>query len=165
MTTMSGAPAETSLAQSASQFLFHEALLQDEHRYDEWEALWAEQETLYWVPMREGADPEREVSYIYDNRARLASRIRQLKTGLRHSQAPQSKLRRLISNIEIHPDGADTEVRSNFILVESRRGTLTLWGGRTTHRLAREGKGFRIKAKTVHLVNGEEPIGNLSFLI
>jgi benzoate/toluate 1,2-dioxygenase beta subunit len=165
VTTMFDAPAETTHAEAVRQFLFHEALLQDEHRYDDWEELWADEDTLYWVPMREGADPEREVSYIYDNRARLASRIRQLKTGLRHSQAPQSNLRRLISNVEVHPDGAETEVKSNFILAESRRGQLTLWAGRTVHRLARHGAGFRIKAKTVLLVNSEEPIGNLAFLI
>ena len=58
------------------EFLFLEARLQDEHRYDEWEALW-EDDALYWVPMKDDADPERSVSYIYDNRARLASRIRQ----------------------------------------------------------------------------------------
>lgn len=154
-----------SRADAIHQFLFLEARLQDEHQYDAWEALWDEKDTLYWVPMRENADPAREVSYIYDNRQRLSSRIRQLNTGLRHSQAPGSKLRRLISNIEIE-DGDDVvTVQSNFILIESRRSIQTLWGGRTTHVLIPHEDGFRIKKKTVLLVNSEEPIGNLAFLI
>ncbi|HEY6870842.1 MAG TPA: aromatic-ring-hydroxylating dioxygenase subunit beta [Novosphingobium sp.] len=146
------------------QFLFHEARLQDEHRYDEWEALW-DDDALYWVPMREGADPAREVSYIYDNRARIASRIRQLKTGLRHAQAPQSKLRRTISNIEISAAGADVAVEANFILVESRRPVLTLWGGRTSYLLVPSGDSFKLRRKTVLLVNCEQAIDNLAFLV
>jgi benzoate/toluate 1,2-dioxygenase beta subunit len=165
MSTMVAPVIASDLAEAVRQFLFREAKLQDEHRYDEWEAMWAAEDTLYWVPMREGADPMREVSYIYDNRSRLASRIRQLNTGLRHSQAPQSKLRRLISNIEITEGEGELGVESNFILLESRRMHMTLWGGRTTHRLLREGEAFLIKEKTVLLVNSEEPIGNLAFLV
>jgi benzoate/toluate 1,2-dioxygenase subunit beta len=152
-------------AAAVEQFLYLEARLQDEHRYDDWEALWAAEDTLYWVPRREGADPAREVSYIYDNRARLASRIRQLNTGIRHSQAPQSGLRRLISNIEIGENADGVEVQSNFILVESRRSNLTIWAGRTTHVLVPTGESFRIRRKTVVLVNCDEAIDNLAFLV
>jgi len=90
MSTMVAPVIASDLAEAVRQFLFREAKLQDEHRYDEWEALWAGEDTLYWVPMREGADPMREVSYIYDNRSRLSSRIRQLNTGLRHSHRTSS---------------------------------------------------------------------------
>ena len=31
------------------QFLFYEARLADEHRYEEWERLWTD-DALYWVP-------------------------------------------------------------------------------------------------------------------
>lgn len=149
---------------AVEQFLFHEARLQDEHRYDEWEALW-DDDALYWVPMREGADPSREVSYIYDNRQRIASRIRQLNTGLRHAQAPQSRLRRTISNIEIAPAGDDIAVEANFILIESRRPTLTVWGGRTSYVLIPHGDSFKLRRKTVLLVNCEQAIDNIAFLV
>jgi benzoate/toluate 1,2-dioxygenase beta subunit len=149
---------------AVEQFLFLEARLQDEHRYDEWEALWAD-DGLYWVPMREDTDPATQLSYIYDNRARIASRIRQLKTGQRHAQMPQSGLRRVISNIEITPSGEDIAVEANFILVESRRAFITMWGGRTRYLLTPDGDSFRLRRKTVLLVNGDEPIDNLAFLI
>jgi benzoate/toluate 1,2-dioxygenase subunit beta len=155
----------TSLREEVEQFLYHEARLQDEHRYDEWEALWAVSDIIYWVPMREDADPDRDLSYIYDNRARLASRIRQLGTGVRHAQSPRSKLRRLISNVEVTQIDAEVVIESNFILIESRRTLITLWGGRTTHVLLRQTDGFRIKRKTVLLVNCEDPIDNLAFLV
>lgn len=155
----------TTSSTAIEQFLYLEARLQDEHRYDDWEALWAEEDTLYWVPIREDADPTREVSYIYDNRSRLASRIRQLNTGVRHSQAPQSRLRRLISNIEIGESEDGITVESNFILLEARRAQLMTWGGRTTHLLVPSGDSFRIKRKTVLLVDCDKPISNLAFLI
>ena len=157
---------KATLAERVAQFLYREALLADEHRYNEWEALWTDEDALYWVPMRQGADPLTEVSYIYDNRARIASRIRQLNTGLRHAQTPQSGLRRIISNIEIEPgDGGGVVVYSNFMLMESRRGEQYFWAGRTTHVLVPEGDGFRIKRKTINLVNAEGPIDTLAFLI
>lgn len=159
------APAVGVDPKAVEQFLYFEARLQDEHRYDDWEALWAVEDVLYWVPMREGADPSREVSYIYDNRSRLASRIRQLNTGVRHSQAPHSRLRRLISNIEINETDEGIIVESNFMLIESRRALMTTWAGRTTHLLEKSEGHFRIKRKIVNLVNCEQAIGNLAFLV
>ncbi|MCR5879860.1 aromatic-ring-hydroxylating dioxygenase subunit beta [Phenylobacterium sp. J367] len=120
-------------------FVYREARLADEHRYDEWESLWADEAT-YWVPIGDEPDPSTRLSYIFDNRSRLASRIRQLKTGRRHSQAPQSRLARVISNIELEDGaGGDVSVRSNFILIESRRGAMITWAGRTQLRLVRVG--------------------------
>lgn len=165
ITLLETAPAASVVAKTVEQFLYREARLQDEHRYDDWEALWAERDILYWVPMREGADPTREVSYIYDNRSRLASRVRQLNTGVRHSQAPQSSLRRLISNIEVVEEDEGIAVESNFMLIESRRSLITIWAGRTTHLLERSDDDFLIKRKVVNLVNCQEAIGNLAFLV
>ena len=51
-----------------------------------------------------------------------------MKTGRRHSQAPQSRMRRVISNIEI-ASALDCLGGVNFILVESRRGAIVMWAG------------------------------------
>jgi len=152
-------------------FLFLEARLADESRYDEWEALVTD-DVHYWVPAEPSDyDPAARLSYLNDNRARLATRVRQLKTGLRHSQTPPSLIRRLISNVEIFPidDGSALyRVESNFVLYELARqatGDLRLWAGRTTHRLRRVDGRLRIAAKRVDLVNAAGPIPNLTFLI
>src|SRR6266700_708521 len=86
---------------AVAAFLYKEARFQDEHRYEAWEALWTD-DGVYWVPAN-GADidPEKEMSIIYDNRSRISLRIKQLLTGKRHTQTPQSRLRRLVSNIEL----------------------------------------------------------------
>ena len=152
---------------AVEQFLYLEARLQDEHRYGEWEALWTD-DALYWVPAGgDDIDPSRQVSYVYDNRARIASRIRQLQTGQRHAQSPVSRMRRLISNVEVHAE--DTQgvlvAESNFILIESRHARLVTWAGRTIHRLRSEGSSFRMCGKKVLLVNNDAPIPNMAFLI
>lgn len=145
------------------QFLYLEASLQDEHRYDEWEALWAD-DALYWVPAG-GDDPSIDISYIYDNRSRIASRIRQLKTGRRHAQLPPSHLSRTVSNVRFTQGPGGIEVRSTFILVEARHGKQTLWAGRTEHTLRVATDRLLMSQKKVVLVNRDDPISNLAFLI
>jgi benzoate/toluate 1,2-dioxygenase beta subunit len=147
-------------------FLFAEARLQDEHRYDEWEALW-EDDALYWVPAGgDDIDPALSVSYIYDNRRRIAARIRQLKTGTRHSQTPASRLRRVISNVEIEAlDNLEIRVRANFLLTEARWGSIYTWAGSTRYRLRERDGAMRLVEKKVLLVNNADDITTMAFLI
>jgi 3-phenylpropionate/cinnamic acid dioxygenase small subunit len=155
---------------AVTDFLHREARLADEARYAEWLALWTD-DGVYWVPATTdpGADPERHLSHIYDNRARLETRVKLLQTGVRHSQEPASLMRRLISNIEISPAGDDElEAESNFILAElaiQAKHELHWWAGRARHRLRRVDGTLRMSRKTVVLVNAAEPLPNLAFLI
>ena len=148
------------------QFLYHEALLMDEHRYDEWLALWTEP-ALYWIPSnRDEVDPRREVSLIYDDWVRLQLRIARLKSGFAHAQEPKSRMRRIISNIEVEQaPGGEVVAHSNFMLAELRRGKQDLFAGRTTHRLRPDQGAFKMLSKKVLLINNDEPIDNLTFLI
>ena len=148
------------------QFLYHEALLMDEHRFDEWLALWTEP-ALYWVPSnRDEVDPRREVSLIYDDWVRLQLRIARLKSGFAHAQEPRSRMRRIISNIEIEAaTNGEVIANSNFLLAELRRGKQDLFAGRTTHRMRPDNGAFKLISKKVLLVNNDEPIDNLTFLI
>lgn len=164
------------LLAEVSAFLFLEARLADESRYEEWLALWAD-ELHYWVPAGTAAadyDRDRRISYINDNRNRLVTRVRQLQTGVRYAQSPPSPMRRVLSNIElleVDPDGAHVGVGANFVLHElsvQATNDLRLWAGRCTHRLRRDaagGDGWRIEVKTVELVNAGQPLPNLAFLL
>jgi len=146
-------------------FVYREARLQDEHCYDEWEALWAD-DGIYWVPAGpHDLDPQTQVSFIYDNRARLASRVRQLKTGQRHAQKPASGMRRVVSNVETERDGDLICVHANFHLAEARHGRVNHWTGRTLYRLRPEADRYRMVLKKVMLVDSDQPIPNLGFLI
>ncbi len=154
------------LRERIERFLFLEADLMDESRFDEWDALWAE-EALYWVPCNDDdSDPARQVAIIYDDRNGIRDRIARLKSNAAHSQQPRSRMRRLISNVvfDAVQDGV-IEVVSNFMLAELRHGRQDLFAGRSVHRLAQRPEGFRITYKKVLLLNNDEPIDNLTFLI
>jgi len=171
MSVESSPPVAEATRREIEDFLFLEARLADESRYEEWETLVTD-DVHYWVPAAAGDyDPASRLSYINDNRSRLATRIRQLKTGHRHSQTPPSAIRRLIGNVEIlsaDAYGGEYQVGSNFVIYElARQATneLRIWVGRATHRLRRVDGRLRIAAKRVDLVSAEGPIPNLTFLI
>ena len=147
-------------------FIYREARLMDEHAYDEWLSLWTD-DALYWVPSnRDDIDPTREVSIIYDNRARLEDRITRLRGSAIYAQEPRSRMRRVVSNVEIEEgENGEVTVYSNFSLTELRRGKQDTFAGRTIYKLRPEGDSFKIAYKKVLLVNNDEVIDNLTFLI
>lgn len=158
--------AHQDLLNEVTAFVYREARLQDEHEYDAWEALWAD-DGVYWVPANGDAiDPEREMSIIYDNRSRIALRIRQLHTGKRHAQAPRSRVRRVVSNIELGEVSDDRiQVFANALVFESTLRADTLWSARNEYWLRREGDDFRMARKNVFLTNNEQALFTLAFLI
>jgi benzoate/toluate 1,2-dioxygenase beta subunit len=157
-------------------FLYREARLADEHKYEAWEELWTD-DGHYWVPAtHEDVGPEEHVSLINDIRPRITTRVEQLKTGDRHSQDPPTPIRRLITNVEVGeyledeyttpgpPEDEDVTVASNFLLVHSRRET-TLWAGRYLHRLREVDGDLMMALKKVMLANNLDETPTLTFLI
>jgi benzoate/toluate 1,2-dioxygenase beta subunit len=147
-------------------FVYREARLADEHDYDAWEALWTD-DAIYWVPVDgEGTDPLRTMSIVYDNRNRISTRLKQLRTGKRYSQAPRSILRRIVSNVELlGEENGDLVVGANFILLEAREAKNETLGGRVTYRLRPEGGGFRLSYKKVVLVGNDKAVPSVGYII
>jgi len=160
------APADPPDLREIEQFVFREARYADEHDYDAWEALWTD-DAVYWVPADgDLAAPAERMSVIYDNRSRIATRLAQLRTGRRYAQIPPSSLRRVISNIEVlGREGPDTVVGANFVLAESRERGVEIWAGRVTYRLRLADGTLRLAGKQVLLVNRDQPLPTLAFLI
>jgi 3-phenylpropionate/cinnamic acid dioxygenase small subunit len=148
-------------------FLYREARLMDENAYEEWLSLWADDEICYWVPGDAGeTDPAEQISIIYDNRKRLEARIKRLASGYAFAQDPKSRMRRVISNIEIDEAGDGTVVtQSNFTLGEFRRSKQDIFIGRTIHKLRPDGDSYKIILKKVLLINSDSYIDNLTFLV
>jgi len=148
-------------------FLYREARLIDEHRYQEWLTLWESSDTLYWVPCNDDdIDPRRQVSIIYDDHDRLLQRVERLLSGSVLAQQPVPKMRRVVSNIEPEQEAPDLiAVRSNFILITARAGRQELWAGQALHRLRVRDGSHRIVSKKVLLINSDQEIPLLQFLI
>jgi 3-phenylpropionate/cinnamic acid dioxygenase small subunit len=150
----------------AEDFLYREARLLDERQYSRWLEMFSPDGT-YWIPANhEQTDPAREISLVFDDARRLRDRIARLGSGLAHAQNPPSRTKRLISNVEIDETDAETTmVISAFILYELRRGKERVFAGRYEHGLKRIDGQWRIASKKVVLVNNNEVIDNLTFIV
>lgn len=159
---------ERSLLEEVTDFLFEEAELADASAYADWLALW-DDECLYWVPCNlDDYDPTMHVSIIYDDRARLEERCFRLMRGGAHSQEPASKVNRVIGNIRLlGPENEDgtVEATAKMVLVELRLGRKTVYAARCHYTLRRTSAGFRLARKKVMLLDVDEPLGNMTFLI
>ena len=159
------------LRREIEAFLYLEARLADESRYDEWEALLTD-DMHYWVPKGPADhDPSTRIAYINDNRSRIATRIRQLGTGKRYAQTPPSPMRRILSNIEVleaDDRAGEYRVAANFVLYEvvaQTTGAVRIWPGRATWRLRRVTGRLLMRQKIVELVTSQLPQPNLAFLL
>ena len=151
---------------AVEQFLYREARLMDTNRYDDWLKLWAA-ECTYWVPCNDdGTDPSRNISLIFAHRKQLEDRVWRLNGLHAHTQRPQSRLARVVSNVELENAATDEiTVHSAFSVCEVRKEETHSWVGHNTHVLLRTDDGFSIKSKKVMLVNNDTAIPNLTFII
>ena len=149
------------------QFLYHEARLIDEHRYDDWLSLW-EEDAHYWIPCNEDdVDRTRHISLVNENLAGLQDRIFRLKGTANYAQQPASRTAHVLGNIELE-SGAGTDdiiVHSTLHVAASRKGRTDMVSGRIRHQLKIRGDSFGIRSKKVILVNNDDVFGNLTFLI
>lgn len=147
-------------------FLYHEARLMDEHAYEEWLNLFTD-DAIYWVPSNDdNSDPAQHVTIVYDDRHRMAERVFRLGSTIPHAQEPRSRTSRIISNVELYDDENEgLLVYSNFNVTQLRRGRQETFAGRTVHKLRKDSGQFKIAMRKVLLVNNDEPINNLTFLI
>ena len=173
MTTTITAPEKSLLPQELhreiEQFIFKEALFADESKYSEWEAL-LDDDMLYWIPLGDGDyDRGSRMSIAADNRARVATRIRQLNTGTHHAQTPPSPMRRMLSNVETYQDGPEEfRAYANFVLYELRSQSnfkLQVWCGRYEYRFRRRNRELKMFYKKISLVNKEMPLPSIAFII
>lgn len=159
------------------EFLFHEADLLDDCRLDDWLKLF-HKDGYYWIPIDPDADPVREPSVLYDDEYMREMRVHQLVHETSHwSQIPPSRTVHSVSNIRVGAPQADAsiEVRCNLIVTELRSaGPRTIQYGlgeqraiaaRCVYRLMKDAGTWLILLKKVVLINRDEPLDNLTFMI
>jgi benzoate/toluate 1,2-dioxygenase subunit beta len=147
------------------EFLYHEAALLDERRYEDWLELYAD-DAVYWIPQGDEPDPSRKVSIAYDDRRRLHERVLRLAGGFAHSQDPPSQTCHLVGNPRVlSASEDDLQLTSNLLVAEVRRSTQNIYAARVEHRLLPRDESFLIRRKVIWLLNRDVALGNVSFLI
>lgn len=166
-TPVSGVELTPEAQRRVEQFLFHEARLLDERRFDDWLALWTP-EGRYWVPrFHEQANPFEQISLFWEDKMLREVRVRRITNPRNWSQQPPTRSAHVIGNISV--EGVDAAgrliVRSSFQLTEWRHEQRQL-AGSMFHKLEATGEGsWKIALKRVNLVNCESVFGNLEVFI
>jgi len=163
------------LQQEIEQFLFYEAALLNERRFDEWLDVLTE-DIRYFMPLRAtkgSRDSQSELSgdgdiaYFDDSKTSLLLRIRRLKTSSAWAEEPPSRTRRFLTNIRITPlESEEFEVSSAFLLYRNRaeRQTDIFAGERIDGLRRRAGSpGFEIFARTILIDQATLMANNISF--
>jgi 3-phenylpropionate/cinnamic acid dioxygenase small subunit len=128
------------LQQEIEEFLYREADLLDERRYEDWLALVAD-DVRYWMPMRRNVkvgEPEREftragqdINWFDEGKETLNRRVKQILTGMHWAEEPVSRISHMVSNVrllEANPSWAEPQevtVRCRFLIYRNRVETET----------------------------------------
>ena len=128
------------LQQEIEEFLYREADLLDERRYEDWLALVAE-DVRYWMPMRRNVkvgEAEREftragqdINWFDEGKETLTRRVKQILTGMHWAEEPVSRISHMVSNVrllEVNPSAAEpaeVAVRCRFLVYRNRVETET----------------------------------------
>lgn len=126
----SEAPVTPELHHAIEQFLYHEARLLDDRRFEDWYALLAD-DLRYVMPtrynrMRREADREfaapHEAQLFDEDKQSIAQRIRRLRSGTAWAEDPPSRTRHFVSNVVVSatPNPAEFKVDCYYLLYRSR---------------------------------------------
>ena len=163
------------LEREIEQFLYMEAELLDERRFSEWIELIAD-DIHYHMPIRrnvkfgeqhrENSDPESEISWFDEGKETLAGRVRQINTGIHWAEEPLSRVRHIITNVQIHDiAGDELKVRSRFIVYRNRmQDEVDLFAGKREDTLRRDPTtGWKIAKRTIILDQNVLLAKNITF--
>ena len=155
------------LKQEVEAFLYQEAELLDERRYEEWLTLFTE-DAHYFMPMRRNVphdELEREftragldVNWFDEGKDTLTRRVKQILSGIHWAEEPPSRICHMISNVQVlsaMPAGAsptEVTVKSRFLVYRNRVETETdFLVGKREDVLRRVNGGWRIARRKIVL--------------
>jgi 3-phenylpropionate/cinnamic acid dioxygenase small subunit len=137
-------------------FVFHEARLLDEKRFDEWFALFTD-DARYWAPLTRG-QPNGDTfpSLFYEDKLLLKLRIERLRSPLAHSQQQSSYSQHVLQTPTVEAADAAANrylTRTPFLYVETQLDRQLLLAGVVWHQLTSEAGRLRMQLKKLELVN------------
>lgn len=165
--SLSPRPSDASLIEldqaRAEALLYREAECLDQHRWDEWLALYAE-DAVFWVPSwidfsRSTSNPDTELSLIYYSaRARIEERVWRLQSGQSPASVPLSRTLHSISNVRLAANEPGI-VHANAVVHAfnpRRRETTVQFGTYRLRLVCNEGR-LLIAEKKIILLNDYLP--------
>lgn len=146
-------------------FIYDEARMLDEGRYDEWLSLWLE-DGHYWMPLDyKQTDPHLVTSLLYEDMFMLRLRVERLNGARTFSQKPKSRCHHVIQRPFIDEMSEDRVVTNTSMhYVETRLDEQFLLALTAIHELAVVDGAIRIANKRVDILNSDAAFGNIQLL-
>lgn len=145
---------------AVERFLFRQAEILDDRRWDEWLALFTE-DGRYWMPTHEAQQVGDGVPNIFwEDIDLMTVRIGRNTHPHAWSQSPPNRLSHVVSNVIVKsedPDTGNLVVGSRFHCSEYLRYEQRQFAGKYRHELAKTADGYRIRLQRVDLLNAEGP--------
>jgi 3-phenylpropionate/cinnamic acid dioxygenase small subunit len=150
----------------AVEFIWHEADLLDAQDYAAWLALWTAT-GHYVIPIeRDSEDHAAELNIIYDDHAMRAARVKRLSSGLSMSASPSARTCRTVSRFRRLDDiDAMAVIRCAQHLVEYKYDRTRILAADVTYRLVRAGSGIALERKVVRLINSDDALFGMGYLL
>ncbi len=148
-----------------ARFIYREARLLDEKRWNAWYELFTE-DGHYWVPLtRNQPDAEMHTSLAYEDKLLLRLRIERLRRRP-PSQHPESWSQHVLQAPEIETEDEDGWLtRTAFHYAEARGDAMQMLTGVALHQLVRQDGALRIRLKRVNLLNCDAALPSIQLFL
>lgn len=157
-----------------TEWLFHEAELLDDGRYQQWLELVTE-DLHYVVPLRvtrereAGTDIVPGMTHMDDDKDTMEMRVLRLETEYAWAEDPPSRARHYITNIRVAPGDTAEElhVKSNMLLYRTRGDvpTYDVLSGERRDVLRRTDEGLQLARRTIVLDQTTVMTHNLALIM
>lgn len=174
-------PGAVALRLDIEDFLYREAELVDERRFEEWLELFSD-DLRYCMPMARNLRSEDiggeyltgklDVYWIDEDKTTLATRITQIRTRVHWAEEPLSRTSHLVTNIRLLgavPSVADAQevtIGCKFLIYRNRnRDEEDMLIGKRQDRLRRVGESWQICQRMIYVDQSVLLAKSLSFMI
>ena len=150
--------------QTLIEFVYHEARLIDEKRFDEWYDLYAE-DGRYWMPLMRGQPQGAGHTSLFDeDKLLLKIRIERLRNPKSYSQAQPSWCQHILQAPRIERRDAERGIavlRTPFMYLEYQQDQQEVYAGVAWHHLKCGAENILIVLKKIELLNCEAALPSL----
>jgi len=148
-----------------ARFIYREARLLDEKRFDEWYQLFTD-DAYYWVPLVPGqTDPLAHNSLAYEDKLLLKLRIERLKQPTAYSQKPASRCLHVLQAPDVEKADDGFIARTPFIYTETKGDESQRYAATAWHTLVSSTGDLRIKLKKVEILNADAALPSIQLFL
>lgn len=138
----------------------------DHGEFESWLSLWSGKGT-YVIPIDpKEQDFENSLNYAYDDHHMRELRVQRLTGGESISTSPQPRTVRTLSRFRVLSEcGANVTVRCAQNVREFRKESLKHYSADIVYELERDGDGFKIQRKLIRLINADDTLAGIGYIL